>query len=383
MCVSQQCVFLRNVSTMQKAFILCLFFWNYSTSVSQNNQLDVLPGCRAVIPCQRQRSDSDTFKWFYKKNDHSHEIKIFEQNKHGMLIHSSSQPRKSLTSKHSLVISHFKEDDQGLYRCESCYQNKCSREQATVVSVMLSSFIPPEIQNVIQKTIYVTAGSTFTHECPGELTKSDWSFEASNATISSAKLKTLTSNKSIRIRNVTRADAGKYTCWTSRCDGYRQKLLTINLCIVTVHQREDSSISCAVICDEEFSDLKSNNMSNVDTSTWTTSLHLDVHGSLNCTGNGTQPSNRPTSPESKFLSPVVYGTSAAAACLILVIVSVLYFRTRLWAGFTECCSGSATDDRVEETHVIYSSLIIRKPVRTTSSHMADSDCVYSVPTHRD
>lgn len=61
-----------------------------------------------------------------------------------------------------------------------------------------------------------------------------WTFEASNMnSIRRPESDIVTSKKSIRIVNVKRADAGKYTCWTSRCDGHWQKLLTINLCVFT------------------------------------------------------------------------------------------------------------------------------------------------------
>lgn len=126
---------------------------------------------------------------------------------------------------------------------------------------------------------YITAGSRFENACPGEHVNLKWTFQASNQTAirkSGLRRETdfLTFNKTICIGNVKETDAGKYTCWTRLCDKYSQKLLTINLCVITgeevthiqylssvkngstfilfaVNPSTDSSVSCALLCDME------------------------------------------------------------------------------------------------------------------------------------
>lgn len=51
-------------------------------------------------------------------------------------------------------------------------------------------------------------------------------------------------------------------------------------CCITVHHHEDSSVSCAVTCDMEFSNIKPNSTLNVETGTRTISVLVD--GSSNC-----------------------------------------------------------------------------------------------------
>ncbi|XP_040899925.1 uncharacterized protein LOC121185678 isoform X2 [Toxotes jaculatrix] len=316
-------------------------------------------GCQAVIPCQHERSGTDSFKWFYRRDGHTQKIQIYLQNKQGVQYYSVS--RNSLSVKHnrSLVISYFTEDDQGLYWCEYCYKDNC--EQSSVI------IVKKEILDEIHKTFYVTAGSSFTYACPGEFANLNWSFEAGNKPalrISAVRSKTdfLTSNKSIHIVNVKRADAGKYTCWRSGCVGHRQKLLTINLSVITVHQSVDSSVPCAVICDMEFSNIKSINLSSEET--------------VNSTDAPSNASNTASdvlkSPE--YLTPVIYGTSAALACLVLMAFLIFHFRPTLWAVFSDHPSGGINHS--VETSVVYSSVVIRRPAKTTY-HVTDSDCVYS------
>ncbi|XP_040899927.1 uncharacterized protein LOC121185678 isoform X3 [Toxotes jaculatrix] len=300
-------------------------------------------GCQAVIPCQHERSGTDSFKWFYRRDGHTQKIQIYLQNKQGVQYYSVS--RNSLSVKHnrSLVISYFTEDDQGLYWCEYCYKDNC--EQSSVI------IVKKEILDEIHKTFYVTAGSSFTYACP---------------------------------------DAGKYTCWRSGCVGHRQKLLTINLSVITVHQSVDSSVPCAVICDMEFSNIKSINLSSEETGTRTISVCVDPYGFLNCSTkqifdvytavNSTDaPSNASNtasdvlkSPE--YLTPVIYGTSAALACLVLMAFLIFHFRPTLWAVFSDHPSGGINHS--VETSVVYSSVVIRRPAKTTY-HVTDSDCVYS------
>ncbi|GLD65266.1 uncharacterized protein AKAME5_001674300 [Lates japonicus] len=265
--------------------------------------------------------------------------------------------------KNSVGESH--EDDQGLYSCGNCYQDTCYYVKPTVVRVK------KEIQKEIIETSYVTAGSDFTHECPGEFTNLKWTFEASNMTavrISAVRSKTdfVTSSKSIHIVNVRGADAGKYTCWTSRCDGHKQKLLTANLCVITAHQ---SGSSCAVICDVEFTNIKSNNTANEETGTRHISVHGDPYGSLNCsekqifdvysavnsTHAPSSTSNKTTGTptEPKYLTTVIYGTSAVLAFFILTALIIFFIRARLRADFSDRRSGCDNEGRLEEETSLY------------------------------
>ncbi|XP_039973215.1 uncharacterized protein LOC120783902 isoform X2 [Xiphias gladius] len=306
-------------TTMQKTIIFLLIIWNSSTFASGNSMyhLHFSLGCQAVIPCQHMRRDSNSFKWFYKKDEHDKKIQIFFQDRQGLRHRSVFHLRGSVIHNRSLVINKFTEDDQGLYWCENCYDNKCNSDHSTVIRVN------KEILDEIHEIINVTVGSSFTHACPGEFTNLKWTFEASNLTAlrtSGVRSKTdfVNTNKYIRIANVQRADAGKYTCWTRRCDRHRQKLLTINLCVVT--------------------------------------------GTL-------------TIP--RYLIPAIYGTSAALAFLILMALIIFYFRPRFQADFSDRPYGCCIYGREERTSVVYSSVVIRRAAQKTNNHMTYSDCLYS------
>ncbi|XP_034730755.1 uncharacterized protein LOC117946602 isoform X2 [Etheostoma cragini] len=284
----------------------------------------------------------------------------------------------------SLVIDYFTEDDQGLYWCEKA-------------DIVIS--VKKEILKETDKTVYVIAGRSFTHACPGEMSSFKWTFQASNMSefrnlVQGSESDFVISDKSIHIVNVKRANVGKYTCWKSGCNSHKQKLLTINLCVITVHHSDDTSVSCTVMCDMEFSKIKPKSTLNVETGTRTISVFVDTNG-INCSAkqmsdgcssvNSTHgPSNAlnkttdiPT--ELEYLIPVVYGTSAALTFLILITLLICYFRQRLWAAFPvhHCCWGRNGREE-EETAVVYSSIVIRRPAKTTNNHMSsDSSCVYS------
>ncbi|XP_038566849.1 uncharacterized protein LOC119897308 isoform X3 [Micropterus salmoides] len=181
---------------------------------------------------------------------------------------------------------------------------------------------------------------------------------ALNNSVQGPELYIVTSNKSIYIVNVKRANAGKYTCWTSGCDGHRQKLLIINLCVIIVHNSEDSSVSCAVICNLEFSNIAANSTSNVETGTMTKSVFVDPYGSLNC------------SAKQMFegYSTVQYSTHGPSNA----VNKTTAFPVHL------CCCGLNGSAVVEEdASVVYSSVVIRRPAATTKSHITHNDCVYS------
>ncbi|XP_037639922.1 uncharacterized protein LOC119496590 [Sebastes umbrosus] len=377
---------------MRKYFIFLLFIWTSCPFASGNttNHLQFSLGCQAVIPCQQYGSDSNSFYWFYKKDERSKQIQLYFKDKNGIEHHHQLRSRMKVPRNGSLVIDHFTENDQGLYWCEYCFPNHCGNKPTTVISVKKESL------NETRKIFYVIAGSSFTHAFPGELTNLKWTFEASNNSKQGPESDFRTSNKSVHIANVKRADAGKYTCWKHGCDGHRQKLFTINLCVITVHDSEDSPVSCVVMCDEEFSNIKPNSTLNVETGTRTISVLVAPNGSLNCsakqmfdgysTVNSThRPSNAsnkttdiPTEPE--YPIAVIYGTSAALTCLILMALFICYFRPRLRAAFpVHFCVCGFNGTVEEEKDVVYSSIIITGPAKTTNNHMtySDSSCVYS------
>ncbi len=87
-----------------------------------------------MIPCQHDSSDS--FKWFYKKDEHSDTIQILFQDKKGIEHYGPiSRPRMRVLRNRSLVIDNLTEDDQGDYWCENCFQDNCQTAQPTVTSV--------------------------------------------------------------------------------------------------------------------------------------------------------------------------------------------------------------------------------------------------------
>ncbi|XP_036928924.1 uncharacterized protein LOC119005429 isoform X2 [Acanthopagrus latus] len=384
--------FSRNASAlrmMQRGFIFLLIIWNIPVFAAGHttNHLQVMLGCRAVIPCQWNRSDSTSLKWLYKKDEYSKKIDLFVKGKKGVpRYHELFRTRMTVLSNGSLHIHHLTDEDQGIYWCEICFQDDCSDKQ---IKTILSKAILKETYT----TIDVAAGSNFTHpSCQGQLTELKWTFEARNTnSIQRLESDIVTSNKSIHIVNVERADAGKYTCWSSRCDGHWQKLLTINLCVFTVHS-EESPVSCDMLCDMDFSDIKPNDASNVKTETRT--VTVDQYGSLNCSTkqvfdrshsvHSTQrplkalntTTDTPTEPGNQIL---IYGTTAAALmCLILMVLLICFLRPRLRAAFPIhpcCCGFKGTAE--EETSVIYSSIVIRRPAEKTDVHMTYTECLYS------
>ncbi|XP_026173113.1 uncharacterized protein LOC113136471 isoform X2 [Mastacembelus armatus] len=377
-------------SVVPKVFIFLVINWNSSFFASGQSihHLQISLGCQAVIPCQHKRGDSNSFKWFYKKDELSDKIQLFIEDKSGIQRHQTVGPKRTVTHNRSLVINYFAEEDEGQYWCENCYDDKCSRQQATVIT--------KEILNEHYETIYVTAGNSFLQVCPGAFTNFKWTFEAKNSTAlrnSAVKPEThseshfVTSNKSIHIVNVQRAHAGRYSCSTSRCRGQTQKLLTVNLCVIMVHQTVDSPTSCVVICDGEYINIKPNNILNQETDTSSTSTHMAPYRSLNCSAKHifdasntvnsnlvpSNASNKTTGHE--YLRPLIYGTSVAIVCVMLMALLIFYLRTKLWKDSSDRPSVVGRVD--EDTSVIYSTIDIRGPAKTTNDYMNSNSCVYS------
>ncbi|XP_026228129.1 mediator of RNA polymerase II transcription subunit 18 isoform X2 [Anabas testudineus] len=342
---------------MIKAFIFLMIIWNSFASKSNTYNLQFSLGCQAKIPCQHDKSNSNSFKWFYKKDEHAEKIQIHFKDKTGVEYHNAFHRRGSVTRDRALVIDTFTEDDQGLYWCQNCYGDMCKSEQSIVVRVT------KEIHNDIIGTVYVTAGSSFTYSCPSELTHFKWTFAANYTTLRNSaatrpKTDVVTFNKSLHIAIVKTADAGKYTCWTNKC-GHTQKIYTVNLCVITVNSSWNSSVSCTVTCDVDLSYIKLNSTSNEATGTRTIAVNVTPHGSLNCsakqmfdvysTTNSTHaPSNtsittKGTNTQPGYLKPVIYGTSAALTCLILLALLIFYLSLRIKRDVSHNPSGCNID----------------------------------------
>ncbi|XP_034554353.1 uncharacterized protein LOC117823314 [Notolabrus celidotus] len=289
----------------------------------------------------------------------------------------------------SLVIGCLTEEDQGLYWCKVCFQDDCLVEQPTVIS------IKKEIHKETHKMLFIPAGVSFTHACPSELPNLKWTFKASDTTadrdpLQEGPLYSVTSNKSLKILNVKTQNAGQYTCSIRGCNGRWKQLLILNLCVITVHHNEDSSDSCAVVCDIESSYIEPNSTSNVHTGTRILSVSRAPNGSLNCRTtpifvrdsevNGTSRSakdvDNTTGTESELI-PVVYAASALLVCLILMALLIWYLTPRLQRVYPiqpYCCG---LNHRVEEENpVVYSSIIIRR-YADTGITMAQDNPVYS------
>ncbi|XP_028985861.1 uncharacterized protein LOC114843464 [Betta splendens] len=377
-----------------KAFTFLIIVWNSSIFTSANNiyQLHFLLGCRAEIPCQHKKSDSNSFKWFYKKDEHSKCIQIFFEDKHGLKHHNPSHPSGSITHDRSFVINEFTEDDQGLYRCDSCYNKNCKTGQfIRVIKANLSE---------THETVYVTAGSSFTYSCPGGFDNYNGTFHTSytsalGATAVSPETDYLTFSGPIQIENVRRADAGKYTFWVNKCNGLKLKICTLNLCVITVHHSGNSSVSCDVMCQVEYSYIRADNASTNLTGTQTIPVHVNPHGPLNCSTqrmmlhdtyttvkthakSNASVKTTGTNTQHESLTAIIYGTSATITSLILLALFICYFRLRVRAGISDHSTGSDNNDMVEEeTSIVYSLVAFTTPAKTTNSNLGSNDCVYS------
>ncbi|XP_039475946.1 uncharacterized protein LOC116313805 isoform X2 [Oreochromis aureus] len=358
----------------QKGFIFTfLLVWNFSTfSGNIAAQLNFSLGCQAVIPCHHYSHHLDSFKWLYKKDQSSKQVQLFLQDKSGVQYHQMSNPKLKIGSSRSLVISSFTEDDEGVYWCETC-QETCQKSTDIIVK--------KETWKEVNMTVYIVAGNSFQHTCSSKLDKMKWSFEATTA-LGKSELRATTDNLTIYIGNVRREDARKYTCWMSNCVGHSIKLVTINLCVVTVYDSKDSSASCAGTCG-----MKSNNPNR----TSTTSVHVHSDGSLKCNIDSvfdgyTTVTMSPTFSTNAFSTttgfqkepqdwiPLICGISVS--CVILMALFIFCFKSRLHSAFPVqiCCCG--LNSRVEEeSSVVYSSIIIRTPGKRIN-HMTSSDCVY-------
>ncbi|XP_035991165.1 uncharacterized protein LOC118562653 [Fundulus heteroclitus] len=257
---------------------VCVFFLTYWNScILPGNaaalQLRSWLGCPVLVPgCS---ADSDSFSWFYKENERSKETRLYLQDKTGIKRFGNTLKGDVLANR-SLFFSKFTEKDEGIYWCQNCHQDSC--KSTSIINVQR------EIMDEIQKTIYILSGSYFTQTCPGEFSTFKWTFEASNKTQNKLERRseavTVTTNKSLYTGPVQNTDAGYYTCWASRCDGPSQKVLTINLCVITVYQRLDSPLSCAATCDVDLNDLTDS--SSLLISNRTLSVDRDPSGSLIC-----------------------------------------------------------------------------------------------------
>ncbi|XP_029959196.1 uncharacterized protein LOC115397138 isoform X1 [Salarias fasciatus] len=362
--------------------IYLLIIWN-SPIISGNSSavpLRFLLGCEAVIPCRPVKSLSDSFKWFFKKSDQNDQIKIFFQDKNRKRRYSLSHKRGKVKGDRSLVISNFTELDQGSYWCESCDRTECKK--STVFRVT------EDIWEETNTTVHVVEGKTFEQVCPGEIIPSKWTFEAQNLRDKSSlgpESNALTFNKSIRIRDVKTAHAGRYTCWTRGCRR-AQKLLTVCLCVLRAHQRKDSS-SCALTCDEESWKIASDTVINTSISS-----HVKPDGPLLCSSTKTFDENATVTSsyvavnayntttgreEPKHQTPVRYIVPLTVSWLMIITLSFLFYRSRLWAAYSNRCRCGGNDNAEEEDSVVYSTILIRTQNKETHHNISEYDCIYS------
>ncbi|KAM3615226.1 uncharacterized protein V6R79_025265 [Siganus canaliculatus] len=308
---------------MQKGFIFIIVLWNLLPFAhgKHTEYLQLSLGCRAVIPCPRDRRDSHSFKWFYKKDQHRDEaMTLFSVTESRLKLYNKFTlgSQMKVLNNRSLVIEELTENNLGLYWCVNCFKSNCEPQRPSVYIQKKS--IPKEIIQSVE----VPEGSIFNYSCQG--VNRLWTFDSENKIESNdyaQKFRSFfpTSNNSIYIVNVERTHAGKYICWTRECPGHRQRVLTINLCVISDTPREPKH------------------------QTW------------------------------------IYATSAVLMCLILMALLICCYRQRLRAAFPVCLSCGDFNYRVEEeTSVIYSSVVIKGPVSTTS-RTNSTHCVYSEIKH--
>lgn len=341
-------------------------------------------GCRVLIPCNGSTTDSDSFKWFYKEKTYSKDVQLYFVNKNGIKHYDASRrPKVDVMPNRSLIINNFTNKDQGIYWCENCLQDNCKP----------SSFITlqREIRNEIQETFYLLSDSSFTHECPSEFDNIKWTFEAAQRKLEeSSEMATFSTNKTLHIGSVKNTNAGKYACWVSNCGGPSQKLLTVNLCIITVHQVH-SNLSCAVTCNVGLSNLK--NISSLLKSYPTILVDIDSSGSLICnsseilddristtssySSSATLNTTMGESKKTDYFMIVIYGVLATFTFFIILSILSFCSKSRICpASFHLSCCGFPGEAE-EESTVIYSSFTIRTPPNARNQHTVDGSCIYS------
>ncbi|XP_077950602.1 uncharacterized protein LOC120810143 [Gasterosteus aculeatus] len=354
--------------TMLKGLVFLFIVWNSSASRNPKTHLLFSLGCQAEIPCPHYQRDSSHFKWLHEKGK-ERSMLYFKDDKGIEHYQSFFRSRMKVLRNGSLIIDCFTEADEGLYWCEVCFQNNWWNDSLTVVTVN------KETLKETNKTVNVIVGISLTETCPGDFVNLSWTFEAPANSGRGAEPDFVTHNKSLQIVNVKKAHAGRYICWRSGCDGNKQKLFTVHLCVLTGHNSEASSFSCAVTCDVE---VKANSTMNVETGRGTISVPVDPDGSLNCTATTQRDAfNNSTDfpTELGYLFPVTYGASAGLTLLILMSIFICY-RRKSRAAFPVdfCCRGSDAREE-EEISVVYSSTVFRRPAKTNP--LTDSVCVYS------
>ncbi|MED6283027.1 hypothetical protein CHARACLAT_004524 [Characodon lateralis] len=350
---------------------VCIFFLIYWYTcflpVNAVHQLRALLGCRVLIPCHDRSADSDSFKWFYKENELSKGTQLYFQNKNGLKHYDTARPKVDIMPNRSLSINKFTDKDQGTYWCENCPQDVCKRDLSNFITVKR------EILKEIQMAFYIISGRSFTHPCPSEFSNLKWTFEATNMNERKleqrSKIVNLNTSKILHIEHVTNTNSGKYTCWASICGGPSQKLITINLCVIT----DTSTLlmrNRTISVDEDPSGWLICNLSlNSDGHITTTGIYTSL-ATLNTTVGISEKIN--------YFMPVIYGVSVALTFFILLGILTFYLKSRIQAAFPfhlACCG--FTSEVEEESTIIYGSVIIRTPPKTRNQHTYVSDCVYS------
>ncbi|XP_061072335.1 uncharacterized protein LOC133107357 [Conger conger] len=187
-------------------------------------------GDEVLIPCTDHHdvSGRDIFQWIYRKDPRSKPVTIARNLESGML-HTSTElwREKKMLRNFSLVITNFREVDQGTYWCQLCPRNKqCPRELRTL-------FLLEDSPAAVRNRLYVAEGRDFAHPCSGVAGRAGpsvvWTFQRFGETSAPLWTPRRQPDASIHILDVRPSDAGTYTCWRQESSGHRQGLLALSL----------------------------------------------------------------------------------------------------------------------------------------------------------
>ncbi|KAJ8289243.1 hypothetical protein COCON_G00019020 [Conger conger] len=195
-------------------------------------------GDEVLIPCTDHHdvSGRDIFQWIYRKDPLSKPVTIAWNLKSGIQYrHTEFWREKKMLRNFSLVITNFREVDQGTYWCQLCRRNKqCSYELKTLF--LLEGWV---------------AGLRGGRAGPSVV----WTFQRFGETSAPLWTPRRQPDASIHILDVRPSDAGTYTCWRQESSGHRQGLLALSLCVLTagpVGPSPGSPLNCSLRCDSDW-----------------------------------------------------------------------------------------------------------------------------------
>ncbi|KAG7469102.1 hypothetical protein MATL_G00125330 [Megalops atlanticus] len=395
------------------AAVMLSFAVGTGSHSTNGKRLSARLGDRVVIKCaDRENHHQDVCRWYYSKDSTVVHLMAIYRGKTGMTLHYSSAPtRKKIQSNFSLVITDFQEEDQGIYSCEMCSNNKCTKRFNTSVSLMQDSYSP------ITKRLYAAAGGVFTHACTGisegqrsRVAAATWTYQAfgevtpttpgdhsAPGTGRTQGRLVLLPNASILLQDILRTDAGNYSCWRETSYGQRQRLLSISLCVLTAtadgsSDKPGSPLSCSLLCDRDgegaglpWTHSDSNKTAPVmvenDTVTFSVFDIPSEHGrTLACNAsvrgegviNGTlnsDPNSGQNQAETSRLTLAVFGSLAAGICVLALLCFTFLCSCRISAGDAPsgdnlcsiCTRGTQPEVWKAQTQVTFCTSDIRKP----------------------